>query len=302
MRRTTSKLLILCSIFIIGVFTLLGVPVLAQRNNKTPIKYQGGPLVTRTANIYLIWYGEWAGNNAPNILVDFIVSLSGSPYYNINTTYYDASGAPASNGLVYGGSVGDLYSRGPSLSESDIQEVIAASVLNAQLPLDPNGIYLVLTSADVSVAGFCTDRCEFHDHFNILGTPVRYAFVGNADRCPYECAGQFTNQGNLLPTPNGNLGADAMASWTAHVLSGIVTNPEGKGWLDEQGQENSDRCQSTFGRTYSTANGARANMRIIYGNRDFLIQQNWVNADQGYCAMSYPDFVKTDIPGFDLSK
>ena len=300
MRRTTSKLRILCLILMIGIFPLLRGPASAQ-SNKSPIEYQGGPLITRTPNVYLIWYGGWANNSARSILTEFITSLGGSPYYNINTTYYDGSGARPNNGLIYGGGADNLYSRGPSLNESDVQEVVSASILNAQLPLDPNGIYLVLTSADVSATGFCTDRCEFHDHMSILGTNVRYAFVGNADRCPQVCASQFTDQGNNLPTPNDNLGADAMASWIAHVLSGIVTNPDGRGWLDDQKRENSDRCQSTFGRTYATANGARANMRLYFG-RDFLIQQNWVNADHGYCALSYPDFVQTEIADAGLPK
>jgi hypothetical protein len=38
------------------------------------------------------------------------------------------------------------------------------------------------------------------------------------------------------------------------------------------------------GTTYSTANGARANLKL--GTRDFLIQQNWVIARREHCAMN----------------
>ena len=38
------------------------------------------------------------------------------------------------------------------------------------------------------------------------------------------------------------------------------------------------------GATYTTANGATANMQL--GTRDFLIQRNWVNASGGYCSLS----------------
>ena len=41
----------------------------------------------------------------------------------------------------------------------------------------------------------------------------------------------------------------------------------------------------TFGATYTTANGAQANMKL--GGKDYLIQRNWVNALGGYCALSY---------------
>jgi len=51
-------------------------------------------------------------------------------------------------------------------------------------------------------------------------------------------------------------------------------------------RKNADKCAWTFGATYKTANGATANMNL--GGSDYLIQQNWVNASGGYCALSYP--------------
>ena len=46
------------------------------------------------------------------------------------------------------------------------------------------------------------------------------------------------------------------------------------------GQENADKCAWTFGTTYNNGTGL-ANMKI--GAKDFLIQQNWVNAGNGGC-------------------
>ena len=85
--------------------------------------------------------------------------------------------------------------------------------------------------------------------------------------------------------PNGNAGADGMASIIAHELEEAVTDPDLNAWYDRRGAENGDKCAWTFGTTY-TENGAHANMRL--GSRDYLIQQNWVNASGGYCAKSYP--------------
>jgi len=56
-------------------------------------------------------------------------------------------------------------------------------------------------------------------------------------------------------------------------------------WYDSRGMENADKCAWTFGATYAAKNGTMANMTL--GLRDFLIQQNWVNASGGYCAKSY---------------
>ena len=46
-----------------------------------------------------------------------------------------------------------------------------------------------------------------------------------------------------------------------------------------------DLCAWNFGSTYIANNGATANVRV--GARDFLLQQLWVNAYGGYCALTY---------------
>jgi hypothetical protein len=63
-----------------------------------------------------------------------------------------------------------------------------------------------------------------------------------------------------------------------------TTDPDLNAWYDRRGYENADKCAWTFGTTYSSG-GADANVHL--GSRDYLIQQNWVNASGGYCAMSY---------------
>ena len=108
---------------------------------------------------------------------------------------------------------------------------------------------------------------------------IKYSFVGNPDRCPSACEAQSTG-------PNGNAGADGMASIIAHELEEAVTDPDLNAWYDHRGYENADKCAWTFGTTYAAGgNGAVANMQL--GSRNYLIQQNWVNAGGGYCAKSY---------------
>jgi hypothetical protein len=87
----------------------------------------------------------------------------------------------------------------------------------------------------------------------------------------------------LVPTPNGDLAGDALASNLAGLLSDIVSDPFGDGWYDRSGLESGDKCFGTFGQTFTTANGARANVRL--GQRNYLIQQNWVNDRHQRCAM-----------------
>src|SRR5213079_2740259 len=163
--------------------------------------------------------------------------------------------------------------------DAQIQSVVSSAITSGRLPSNTNAVYFVLTSADVTASsGFCTQYCGWHTHGTIGGADIKYAFIGNPDRCPSACAAQTTS-------PNGNAGADGMASIIAHELEEATTDPDLNAWYDTRGQENADKCAWTFGTTY-TVNGALANMTL--GSRNYLIQRNWVNASGGYCAKSYP--------------
>ena len=243
------------------------------------INYHGGPVMTNAAgnNVYFIWYGNWSGNTATTILPDFASHLGGSPYFNINSTYYDGTNTHVTNAVSFLNQTSTSAYLGTSLSDAQIQQVVADQI--PTLGSDPNGVYFVLTSADVTASsGFCTSYCGWHTHGTINGADIKYSFVGNPDRCPSSCAAQTTG-------PNDNAGADGMASIIAHELEEATTDPDLNAWYDRRGNENADKCAWTFGTEYTTANGAKANMKL--GTRDYLIQQNWVNASGGFCALSH---------------
>lgn len=256
-----------------------------HKTTSNGINYHGGPLILGTTNVYYIWYGNWNGNSATNILTDLANSIGGSQYFNINTTYYDGSNTHVSNDVKAPPSTTDSYSQGNSLTDNGVLTVVSNAISSGRLPKDTNGVYMVLTSADVDESsGFCTMYCGWHAHASILDTngqpfDAKFAFVGNADRCPSACSAQSTN------SPNDNVGADAMASVIAHELEEAVTDPDLNAWYDRRGYENADKCAWKFGTVYTAANGSYANMTL--GNRDYLIQQNWVNANGGGCALSY---------------
>ena len=244
------------------------------------IDYHGGPVMTASSvKIYYIWYGNWSGNNATSILTNFISNLGGSAYEHINTTYYNGSNVHVSGGLTYAGSTTDNYSQGTSLSDAQIQTVVSSAITSGRLPKDTDAVYFVLTSADVTASsGFCTQYCGWHTHGTIGGSDIKYAFVGNPDRCPSSCEEQTTS-------PNGNAGADGMASIIAHESEEAISDPDLNAWYDRQGEENADKCAWTFGTESTASNGSKYN--ITLGGTHYLIQQNWVNASGGYCAMSY---------------
>src|SRR5439155_7321148 len=113
----------------------------------------------------------------------------------------------------------------------------------------------VLTSADVTAtSGFCTQYCGWHTHGTILGSDIKYSFVGNPDRCPSACSAQATG-------PIGNAGADGMASIIAHELEEATTDPDLNAWYDRRGYENADKCAWTFGTTTQRPTSYQYNMR-----------------------------------------
>lgn len=251
----------------------------ARPRSTNGISYHGGPIMSATKNVYYIWYGNWSGNSATTILTNLAQSIGGSPYFNINTTYNNGGSTIVSNSVHYASSTTDNYSQGTTLSDAGVQAVVSSAISSGRLPKDTSAVYFVLTSQDVNESsGFCTQYCGWHTHASISGSDIKFAFIGNPARCPSACEAQTTS-------PNGNAGADGMASIIAHELEEAATDPDLNAWYDNRGAENADKCAWTFGTTSTANNGSKYNVTL--GGSNYLIQQNWVNASGGYCAMSY---------------
>ncbi len=264
-----------------GIFYARGVnpvSIAPDRNigqlGSNGIQYHGGPLLTSGPDVHYIYYGSWSQNDQ-SILNNFAQSDGGSPYFAINTTYYNGQSIHVLNHVTFSGAVNTGETLGNSLSDANI-----LTIVKNQNPTDTNGVYFVLTSPDVNeTSGLDTQYCGWHDHATINGRDIKYAFVGNPARDLSACS-------NGTPSPNSDPGADAAASIIAHELEEATTDPDLNAWYDRSGNENADKCAWTFGSTYKTKNGGVANVNL--GGVDYLIQQNWLNASGGRCTMHYP--------------
>lgn len=274
------------------------------------IYFHGGPVLDSGVNVYFIWYGNWTNSTAVPILTDLIQGLDGSSYFNTNTTYYGYTGMFVINNVNFKGSFNDSYSRGSVLNDADIYNIVTNALNQGKLPVDENGVYFVLTSSDVDqTEGFCTQNCGWHSYTSYQGKIIKLAFVGDAG---YQCQanngvlmngskrGQKVDGDEVLKgtsvgnsciyqlgfSPNNNPAADGMASVVVHELSETTTDPDLDGWYDgTTSGECADKCAWIFGNTYYLSNSSQANVHL--GSRDYLIQQNWVNASGGYCALKY---------------
>jgi hypothetical protein len=258
-------------------------PTAGGTTSLTPISNHGGPVMVGQPNVHVIWYGNWNQSNGSDtpagqqIIRDLIAGLSGSNYLGITKSYSSTNGAVSGLLGTYNEGV-DTGSQGTRLSDARVQSIVS-KYITSKGAADPNAIYFVLTSTNVSESsGFCNQYCGWHTSATISGQTVKYSFVGNANRCLASCAAQTTS-------PNGNPGVDGMASVVSHELEETLSDPQANAWYDASGAENADKCAWTFGSNQKTAaNGSSYNQTL--GGRNFLIQRN-LSAVDNKCYTDY---------------
>ena len=243
----------------------------------TGITYHKGPVMTSGITLYPIWYGTWTDANKA-LLNQFMSTLGGTPHFNINTTYKNGSGVAVQNVINLGASTSDTgYSLGKALSDAQIQSLVTGAIGANKLPKDANGIYLVLTSGDVTAtSGFLTKYCGWHTFTTYSSTAIKYSFVGDPSAGLNSCAGQTVS-------PNNNPAIDAMISVITHEIEEAATDPQLNAWYDSRGYENADKCAWNFGATTTLPSGAKYN--VSFGGYNYYIQQNWINSGSGGCVL-----------------
>ncbi|EXC60108.1 hypothetical protein L484_000690 [Morus notabilis] len=242
------------------------------------LRYHMGPVLSSSPiNIYLIWYGKWALPQK-RLIKDFLLSISPtsasasasaaaspsvSEWWRTVSLYTDQTGANVSRSVVVAREYADLkYSHGSHLTRLSVQQVIANAVKSGPFPVDhKHGIYLILTSQDVTVQDFCRAVCGFH-YFtfpSLVGYTLPYAWVGNSGKqCPEVCAYPFAVPGYMagggpgaLSPPNRDVGVDGMISVIAHELAELASNPLVNAWYAGEDPtaptEIGDLCEGLYG-------------------------------------------------------
>ena len=259
---------------------------------RTPlIRYHGGPVMTAPVNtIYVIWYGSFpvtgAANDTRTVLDDFFAHIGGSAQYNVNSTYFDGSGAHIVNALRYDPVAtvyDDAYSLGKAPRDSDIATIVKNTITQGHLPADDQAIYFVVTSPDATSR--LLSGCAWHDGSKTLvaGHSIKYSSIPVYDGASLQgCSGSVQNF-HESNSPNDNLLADNALDSFMHELSEAVSDPlPSSGWVTALGAENGDLCNFNYGSTYIAPNGTHASAHI--GSRDYLVQAIWQNTGKGFCA------------------
>ncbi|KAK9136790.1 hypothetical protein Sjap_007384 [Stephania japonica] len=221
---------------------------LAIATTSSLVTYHKGPLLAgpKSINVYLIWYGLFSPMQKSTI-TSFLASFnpishqtpSVSTWWMTTQAYRDLGGRGVSSTVRLAGQASDIKSSlGKTLKRADIAVLVRRAISSKVFGVDQNGVYLVLTSQDVTVERFCMGSCGFHDNLAV-STRVRvvYAHVGDpATQCPSLCAWPFAAPAYgppgqpVLRAPNG-IGTDGMVMNIATILAGAATNPFKNGYF-----------------------------------------------------------------------
>ncbi|GJP61638.1 hypothetical protein CLOP_g18779 [Closterium sp. NIES-67] len=251
-----------------------------MKENDYQIYYYGGAVLTQPINLYIIYYGTWYQSEV-NIVETFIRSVSSTSYSSdyatvrgwwkmIASRYYQISQGKYSYitpKITLAGTAYDKYS-----SSSIVGAIEKQIMTTKRFPLDPNGIYMVLSSADVTVTiggdAFCDKYCGLRTAFTGIKNGVRrlyqYIHVGNPIRqCP-DSSCVLGQSEYYYKTPNGNWGVDSMIATIGHELAEAATEPDlEKGWHDETGMEVGDKCSADLSAKVWVANKDTKNSYIF---------------------------------------
>ncbi|CAM6101889.1 unnamed protein product [Calypogeia fissa] len=228
-------------------------------------------VVAETLPVYIIWYGNFIDVQR-SIVLDFFNSFN--PSRHTEEESCTSSGPPSVRSwwktatrlmrplrVQLESDMSDAsYSKGTNLSNANVQELVLQYSVDT-MPENPNAIYLLLTSEDVTVEGFCANSCASRSQFSVhKSSPispgngieivstlvgeaaefdpqrlVQFAWVGNAaTQCAEECAWPLAKpdptgrwgmaMAPILP-PNEDLGMDGMIISIAATLAGAASYP-----------------------------------------------------------------------------
>ncbi|CAI5957495.1 unnamed protein product [Closterium sp. NIES-65] len=222
--------------------------------------------------VYVIWYGKFTATQK-ELVRAFTRSLNPSSdtsitvplWWNINQLYYDRNGRFISSSVTFADETSDTgYSRGSSLSDSEIDSLVSSAISSQKLPYDPNGVYFVLSDETVSQSSqgssFCTHYCGWHTYTDVPGKGrVVSGWVGNAKtQCPRSCiAGLIASSSS---SPNRDKGMDGLLSVYAHEVAEATSSPYLQTWMDDKGDENADKCGWKFGTVNHDSSNAPYNL------------------------------------------
>lgn len=155
-------------------------------------------IITGTVNLYNIYYGNFVLptylQQTRNLIDYFSYNVGNSSWYKTLSTYYqvnaDGSKTYASTSVVLKRSINIFPgAKRITITDSDIVTGILAQFNSASkpLPVDTNGIYVVIFRDDFDYDGWLQSWCGFHSSFALSdGRMINFIVVGEPSTAPQE--------------------------------------------------------------------------------------------------------------------
>ncbi|KAK1619982.1 hypothetical protein QYE76_025499 [Lolium multiflorum] len=236
---STAAVLLVCAMLLQTCQATRRLTALVQDPPMT-MEYHKGALLTGRIAINLVWYGDFTAAQRA-ALTDFLSSLSPttttpqpSPsvatWFSTAHKYYATSNTPFPTLSLATHVTDTTYSLGKHLKEPDLLTLAARGGRR-------RAINVVLTAADVAVAGFCSSRCGSH------GASPR----SRAGRFAYVWYGPQTAPS---ARPTATSGSTAWSS-PSPPCSSAPSNPFGNGFFQgpkEAPLEAATACAGVYGK------------------------------------------------------
>jgi len=230
--------------------------------------YHNGPVVIASSVVHPIYWGTSWGNSAfvgdkISGLDSFYGGANNTSYLGTNTEYTQANGAQVTKALSLGSHFID-QSAAPS-GAPQTAAILAEVCRAAASQIVTNGYYPVYVDTRRGNTGYCA----WHSWGKCGNTNIQFAFFFNLDG-DAGCDPQDTETSH-------SQGLAALANVSGHELSERQTDPQGTGWYDKQGAENSDKCAWTFGgNAIPFANGSIWKIQGNWSNGAYNLNQGYV--------------------------
>lgn len=283
--------------------------------NPANILYWNGAVIRDMKHVAIYYSGDRIYTNGPrpgsagaasrdgSLVGYFLRNIGGSPYWNINSTYFQNQGGNTeyiNNAMTYTGYWAP--NSGPSnlsapvagevVDQQRMAELIEEGFASGVITYDPNTLYQIFTGPGVNLGGGFSrtnlQYCAWHSaYLTSDGRIVQYsAMPYDADFTPAHPSNNPDGNHYLcVPqngAPNGDVGADGTVSAMIHEIEETATDPvkvwDKKffyGWYDVNFGENADKCAYHYGSTLTKNSLGYWNLSV--GGKPFLVQMNWDN-------------------------
>ncbi len=290
----------------------------------TDVDYHGGVVMGAGVTVHTIFWAPAGYSFTPGyeaLVKQFLTDVAGasgttSDIFSTLRQYGQQTGtdtaAPGDDSISYGAasdSIDDVDAYPTSggcaspngaptcLTDGQVEAEIAAVA-----PADERGlgnIWFVLLPADVDECisvGMCGTN-TFAGYHEEMYTAAGVTIYGVIIDPIVEGVSGFGGD------PEGNPDAEATIDTIAHETMEAITDPEGTGWVDPDGYEVADKCETgpQIGNPLGyAANGSPYDQLI--GGHEYLIQEVWSNDDDGCVQRTTQTASPLPLPEIDLTQ